>query len=94
VVTLLEEQLRVLATTPLTGDELSRAIGQAIGQRLLENETAISRASEIAGLWVVGVTESVEEFEDRMRAVTAEDIQRVARTYLTSERLLRVVARP
>ncbi|MFN0073955.1 MAG: M16 family metallopeptidase [Chloroflexota bacterium] len=94
VMMLLEEQLHLLAELPLTDDELKRAIGQAIGQRLLDNESALARASEIAGLWAVGVQESVEDFEARLQSVTAEDVQRVARTYLGSDRLLRLVTRP
>lgn len=94
VLTLLEAELRRLADTPLTEDELRRAIGQAVGQRLLDNESALSRASEMAGLWAVGVEETVEELEARLQAVTAADVQRVAQAYLTSDRLFRLVAQP
>jgi predicted Zn-dependent peptidase len=91
---LLEDQLQALAAEPLSDAELHRAIGQAIGQRLIDNETALSRASELASLWLVGAQESVEVWEARIQAVTAADVQRVASTYLGSARLLRLVTQP
>jgi predicted Zn-dependent peptidase len=94
VAALLEEQFQLLAAAPMTDAELERAIGQAIGQRLIDNESAISRASELVSLWVVGAQESVEDWEARLQAVTAADVQRVARTYLGSNRLLKLVTQP
>lgn len=94
VLALLEDQLQQLAAEPMSEAELQRAIGRAIGQRLIDNEAAIARASELTGLWVVGAQESVEAWEARLRSVTASDVQRVARTYLGSSRLLKLVTQP
>ncbi|HEX3245217.1 MAG TPA: insulinase family protein, partial [Chloroflexota bacterium] len=91
---LLEDQLQALAREPLSDAELQRAIGQAIGQRLIDNETALSRASELATLWLVGAQEPIEVWEARIRSVTATDVQRVASTYLGSGRLLTLVTQP
>jgi predicted Zn-dependent peptidase len=94
VMALLEQELQKLAAEPLSEAELERAIGQAIGQRLLDNESALSRASELASLWVVNAQESVEEWEARLRSVTTADVQRVASSYLGSNRLLKLVTQP
>lgn len=94
VLGLLEEQLGALADSPPAEDELQRAIGQAVGQRLLSNEAALSRAADLAGSWVVGSRETLEETEARLRAVTVADIQRISRKYFTSDRLLRLVVQP
>jgi predicted Zn-dependent peptidase len=91
---LLEEQLQKLADEPLSDAELKRAIGQAIGTRLIDSESALSRASDLASLWVVGAEQPVEEWEARLQSVTAADVQRVADAYLRSNRLLRLVTQP
>lgn len=94
LVGILQEQLQILADQPLADAELHRAIGQAQGQRLLANETAYARATDLAGSWSLGVTESIADFEARLAAVTTADVQRVARTYLAGGRQLHVVVAP
>ena len=94
VMQILEEQLQALAAAPLSDEELDRAIGQAIGQRLIDNESGISRASDLASQWIVGAQESVEEWEARLHSVTTADVQRVAGMYLGSNRLLKLVTQP
>jgi zinc protease len=94
VLEILQEQLQILADEPLTEAELRRAIGQAQGQRLIFNESALARAVDLSGAWLLGVRESISDFEARLAAVSSADVQRVARTYLAPERQLHVVVAP
>ena len=94
VLALLEAELARLRQQPLSADELSRAIGLASGSLLVDSEIAAARATDLALKWSVGATESLEEFQAGLAAVTAEDVQRVAWAYFGPERQLRVVVQP
>lgn len=94
VLGLLEQELVRMALEPVTEAELQRAIGYAIGSRVLRDEAAASRAATLAGAAALGTFESLPEFEARVAALRVEDIQRVARDYFRPERLLRVVLSP
>jgi predicted Zn-dependent peptidase len=68
-------------------------ISQIVGRQVLADETNAARASRLAAIEVIGDV-PVEEAIRRIRAVTAADVQRVARTYLGPDRSLTVVVGP
>jgi len=73
------EELARFAATPVTAEELSRAIGYLAGQAEVQRQSAGHLASEIVDAWMLG--EGLEELEDPAapyRRVTAEDVWRVA----------------
>jgi predicted Zn-dependent peptidase len=85
-------ELRGIRDRAPTDDELARArayVELGLPQSL---ESTSQIASQIANLGVYGFTLQVlPNFASRVRAVTAADVQRVARTYLTPDRATVVV---
>ena len=62
--------------------------------RVVQLETVRTRAVDLATQWSIGVTESLDEEQAQLEAVTAADVQRVARQYRDPDRALVVVLRP
>ena len=79
----LEAQLARVIDEPITEEELAKAIKQTKAQFAYSSETVTGQA-----LWM-GFSEIFadygwfESYVDNLSAVTVEDVQRVARTYLT-----------
>jgi predicted Zn-dependent peptidase len=94
VLTLLQAELERLRNQPLPEPELRRAIGRVVGGLLVDDETASSRAARLASENALGYDGSSPAFLERVRAVSAVDVQRVAQTYLTPNRQLDVVVQP
>ncbi|HVB65754.1 MAG TPA: pitrilysin family protein, partial [Nitrolancea sp.] len=76
------EQLR---EEPVPADELARAIKQVRAQLAYAGESVTSQAYWIGSLETVAPGNDADEFSERIASVTAEDIQRVARTYLVAD---------
>ncbi len=73
------DELRVFHDQPPTREELLRATAMLAGQAEIARQTASAVAGEIASAWLVG--EGLSELDDpgaRYRAVTAQDVHRVA----------------
>lgn len=94
VVELLKGQLRALAETPMGEAELAEAKAYLRGHRLLNRERSVDLAEELADGEVLGTYEPTAVYVERVEAVTAEDVQRVARTYFDTERLTETILRP
>jgi predicted Zn-dependent peptidase len=90
---LLLAEVRRLRDEPISGVELENARNGEVGARILGRETSADEATVLTRDELYGLP-SPEEQEARIRAVTAEDVQRVARAYLDPERMVVVVARP
>ncbi|HEX3722641.1 MAG TPA: insulinase family protein, partial [Nitrolancea sp.] len=67
-------------------NELARAIKQVRAQLAYAGESVTSQAYWIGSLESVAPGNDADEFSERIASVTAEDIQRVARTYLVPDR--------
>ncbi len=84
--TVVEDILAVLhdiRDNGVTEDELALAIQRELGDFLLGHETAEERAFDLGWYEMLGAGHAVDiDYPSRVRAVTAEDVQRVASEYL------------
>ncbi len=74
-----------LRDEPVGDAELARARDKVETEFLLDNESALDHASIVAMLDAIGGAASEESYAQAIRGVTAEDVQRWARKYLTPE---------
>jgi zinc protease len=82
----LVEELRRLQTELVSDEELTRAKNQIEAAFVFQEDSVASRATLLARFELIGSYRLKEEFIPRLRAVTAEQIRRVARTYFSDER--------
>jgi predicted Zn-dependent peptidase len=74
------EELDRLVTEPVPGDELQRSIDYVAGSLRLSQETAMSQGQRNATqLLLDGELESIDEQVAAVRAITAQDVQAVAK---------------
>lgn len=72
-----------LKNEPLSADRLAESVNVFLTTTWLQQETNMGRAGALGTYEVVGGGwENAESFDERVRAVTPADIQRVAREYL------------
>lgn len=82
------EELRRIVREIVPEDELRLAKDQAVSSTLLGLESSSARASTLARQEIIhGRRISPDAMIRRLEAVTSDDIQRVARTYLVSDKL-------
>ncbi len=85
-------QLRRLREEPVSEEELEATKGFLAGSFPLRLETAGQIGSQIATTRLLGLPiEHLTEYRERIRAVTADDVQRVARQYILPDRAAIVV---
>ena len=75
-------------------EELERAKNQIEASFVWQQDSVHSRASSLARFELAGSWRSQSDFVPRIRAVTAADLQRVARAYFPIERKNVAVLRP
>ncbi|MCS4503007.1 insulinase family protein [Arhodomonas aquaeolei] len=89
------EQIAALRREPVDAETLERAQNQILADHLYGLDSMFYQAMRIGRLEVTGIGwEWLKGFEAGIRDVTAADVQRVARTYLTDDRLAVGVLRP
>jgi predicted Zn-dependent peptidase len=93
VADLLLAELARLREEPVAPPELADAIGSDVGAQVIADETSRAEAITLTRSIVFGLPPRDEE-ERRLRAVTAEDVRRVANAYLSPGRLTVLIARP
>lgn len=85
-------QLRRLGEEPVPDAELEEAISYLAGSFPLRMETADQVAGQLSGPLLLGLPlEDVTEYPEKVRAITREDVQRVAREYMRPDRVAIVV---
>lgn len=78
-------EVEKIRATPVTPDELARAKGYLLGRYAMDRRTNERQAWYLGFYEVQGVGRAYpERYRSGVEAVTATDVQRVARTYLTS----------
>ena len=79
----LAEQIERLQTTPVQADELARIKAQVVASEVFQQDSIFYQAMQIGILETVGLGWQVmDEYVERINAVTAEQVQAVARKYL------------
>ena len=91
----LRAQIKRLQETPVTEDELQRVKTQIMAGSIYEQDSVFYQAMQLGSLETVGIGwQADEQFVDRIKAVTREQIQAVARKYLIDDRLTVAILEP
>jgi zinc protease len=81
------EQVTRLQEEPVTGDELVRVKAQVIASNVYEQDSVFYQGMKIGQLESIGLDWRLEEdYVERINAVTPEQVQAVARSYLVVNR--------
>jgi len=79
-------EMEALKTEPVTDEELQRARNQVEATFVFQEDSIHRRAGLLARFELIGGYADKDRFVEGLRAVTAADIQRVARTYFADGR--------
>ena len=79
-------EVELLKNEPVPEEELQRAKNQIEAAFVWRQDSVHSRASSLARFELAGSWRLQADFVPRIRAVTAADLQRVARTYFPTDR--------
>ena len=89
------EQLNRLKTEKVSEQELTRIKAQVIANDVYEKDSVFYQAMSIGMLETVGVGwQKADEYLEKIRAVTPEQVQQVANKYLLEDRLVVAVLEP
>ncbi len=93
--TALRDQVRRLREEPVSAEELDRVKAQVVANDVYQRDSVFYQAMQLGILETVGLDwRLAEEYVARIRAVTAEQVQAVARKYLVDDRLTIAVLEP
>jgi zinc protease len=79
-------EMAALKEQPVSDEELQRAKNQVEAAFVFQEDSIHRRASLLARFELIGSYADKDRFLDRLRAVTAADVQRVARAYFPEDR--------
>ncbi len=79
-------EMERLKQEPVTGEELERAKNQIEASFVFQQDSVYRRAALLARFETIGGYRGLDAFVPRIRAVTAADLQRVARQYFLPDR--------
>ena len=82
-----------LREEPVTDEELRRAKTYAIGVHAIQQQNGGALLADIADAWLFGELRDLEEFENRVNAVTAARMRQVAETYFDPQRRVEGIVR-
>ncbi|MEN8204630.1 MAG: pitrilysin family protein [Pseudomonadota bacterium] len=89
------EQVQQLKDEPVTDDELARIKSSVVASAVYEQDSIFYQAMKIGQLEAIGLDwRLADEYVDRINAVTAEQLQLVAKKYLVDEALTVAVLDP
>lgn len=84
----LAEEVRRLRDEPIAADELQRVKAQVLASHVYQLDSMFYQAMQLGATETVGLGwKRVQEYVDKVNAVTAEQVQKVARKYLVEDRL-------
>jgi zinc protease len=91
----LRDQIKRLQDEPVSEAELARIKAQVVASKVYEQDSTFGQAMQIGTLVTVGLDWRLQDsYLDRINAVTAQQIQQVARNYLNDDRLTVAVLEP
>src|SRR5207248_757155 len=79
-------EMETLKKEPVTDEELQRAKNQVEATFVFQEDSVHRRASLLARFELIGGYAEKDRFLERLRAVTAADVQRVARAYFPDDK--------
>ena len=81
-------EVRKLQDEPVTADELDRVKAQVLASKVYERDSIFYQAMQLGMAETVGLGwKKVEEYVDKVNAITPEQIQKVAQKYLVEDHL-------
>ena len=93
--TALRREVSLLQETPVSDDELERIKAQVVAANVYQQDSIFYQAMEVGIMETVGLQwQKKDEYVAKVQAVTAEQIQQVARRYLQDSRLTVAVLKP
>jgi zinc protease len=93
--TALRAQIALLREKPVSVAELERVKAQVLADHVYQEDSVFYQAMRIGTLESVGLGwQRLDEYLPRVQAVTAEQVQKVARKYLVDDRLTIAVLEP
>ncbi len=88
-------EIEQLKTTPVGPEELERVQAQVVASKVYELDSVFYQAMQIGSLETVGLDwRLLDEYVDRIKAVTPEQVRLVARKYLTEDNMTVAVLDP
>ncbi|MDD5036385.1 MAG: pitrilysin family protein [Methylococcaceae bacterium] len=82
------EEVRKLRDEPVTAEELERVKAQVLASKVFERDSIFYQAMQLGTTETVGLGwEKVDEYVDKINAVTPEQVKQVAEKYLVEDRL-------
>ena len=82
-----------LRDVPVSARELEQAQTYAIGVHAIRQQSGAAVLGDIVDAWLFGRLSELDEFDVRVRAVTAAEMQRIARAYFDEERRVEGIIR-
>jgi len=77
-----------IAAEGVSEEELQRARAQLVASQVYKRDSMFAQAMEIGQMEIVGLSyRAVDTMIDKLKAVTAADVQRVARQYFNDDSL-------
>ncbi len=84
----LQEQIKRLRDEPVSDDELNRVKAQVIAGKVYQKDSVFYQGMVLGSLETVGLRYKLaDEYVDKIKAVTAKQVQEVARKYLIDDHL-------
>ena len=84
----LEAEIELVKTEPVSKKELDRIKAQVVASEVYQRDSIASQATTIGALASIGLDWRInDEFVEKITAVSAKDIQRVAKKYLIADKL-------
>lgn len=91
----IEEQIARIKAEVVSEEELARIKAQVVAHKVYEQDSVFYQAMQMGLLETVGLGwEKLDEYPDRIRAVTAEQVQAVAIKYLVDDSLTVAILEP
>jgi zinc protease len=91
----LREQIRRLREEPVSAEELARVKAQVIASQVFEQDSVFYQAMQIGQLESIGLDWTIKDaYLERIKAISSEQVQAVARKYLIEDTLTVGVLEP